>query len=151
MEPITFELFDGYKDDKGVVHKTVVMRRLTMKDQLALLGDTTVKELVNSGKSVDSSNRVERNVALIELQKFNIILFGLLIESLGSLSHRDVLNQRALEKLTVRDINLITLKHQDASIRVVTLDLVERAIKTVVTDDETRALIFGQLGQNLGE
>ncbi len=151
MEPITFELFDGYKDDKGVVHKAVVMRRLTMKDQLLLLNDIKVKELVSSGKSVESTNRVERNVALIELQKFNLILFGLLIESIGEVQKQELQSRLVLERLSVRDINLITLKHQDASIRLIPLDIVERVVKEIVSDDETRSLIFEGISNNLGE
>lgn len=151
MEPITFELFDGYKDDKGVVHKAVVMRRLTMKDQLALLSDIRVKDLVNSGKSVDSNNRVERNIALIELQKFNIILFGLLIESIGEIGKQELQAKLVLEKLSVRDINLITLKHQDASIRMIPLDLVESVVKNLVGDEETRTYILEEISSRLGE
>ncbi|MGB5107326.1 MAG: hypothetical protein WBP42_11505, partial [Candidatus Zixiibacteriota bacterium] len=136
---------------QGTVHKTVVMQRLTQEIQEGLLIDNNVITLAASKRSTKSDNAVERQVASIELNKFNRILFGQLIESIGAVKKTEIQNKNILRKLSVRDMSLIEIKHMYASIRLLPLEIIEKVIEETVPDEETRTKIFDGFRNSLGE
>lgn len=152
MEPIVFELQDGYKDPKtGEIHKRVIMRRLTMADQIKIKKDQRLHDLLANSHSLSSDNSINQMLALTDLQEYHLIVFTQTVEKIGNLDQAQIRAQSILEKLSTRDISLMIAKHSGSGNRLISVESVMSAIEEIVTSSEIKQNLRNAIEEKLGE
>lgn len=151
-ESFTFELIDGVKDDKGQLQKTVVMRQMTMADQIKIKeNDATAAKLLTSNYSLGSKNQVERMFALTEFNQYYIILFKQTVLSIGTMDQKYLRDNDMFAKMTSRDIGLMIAWQNGSDGRMVRLDTILEIIDSIKLADGIRAQFMTKIDEALGE
>lgn len=151
-EHITFDLMDGYEDESGGVHKRVVMRQLTMQDQITIKDlDQNAQKLLSSKYDLDSKNQVERQFALAEFNQYYCIVFGQTVLSIGDIPQDQLRAKAIFHKLTSRDIGIMIAYQNGAGGRLIKVDRVLAILDSIKIADGLRNEIRSQLKQELGE
>ncbi len=152
QDRITFELLDGYEDAGGTVHKDVVMRRLTMQDQITIKDmDTTARKLLSSKYDLESPNPVERQFALAEFNQYYCIVFKQTVLSIGTIEQTTLRADDVFYKLTARDIGIMIAYQNGSGGRLIKIDRVLAILDSVRLSDGLRNEINAELKKELGE
>jgi len=152
MEPILFDLVDGYQDAQGVIHKAVRMHRLTMKEQILIkTQDTKAKELLNSPHSLVSVNQVNRFFAYSDVQQFYCVMFKQTVDQIGTIDRDQLRALNVFESLTVRDVDLMMGYQNDVARKMINVNTVLKILSEVGLPEEMQAQFKDKMGEELGE
>ncbi len=151
MEPITFELIDGYLDSAGKLHRLVRMRQLTMADQIAIKADLNAQKLLSSKYSIDSPNQVERMFALTEFNEFYCIVFKQTVLGIGELDQAQLRAADVFTKLSARDIGLMIQYQNGSGGRMIRADRLLQILRELKLSDALRLQIIKAVQEELGE
>jgi len=151
MEPILFDLVDGYQDAQGVTHKSVKMHRLTMKEQIAIKSDIKARELIGSPYSLASGNQVNRLFAYTDLQQFYCIVFKQTVDQIGTIERDQLRSLNAFESLTSRDIDRMIGYQNGVGQRMISVDAVLKILSEVGLPEEVHTQFKDKMGEELGE
>ncbi len=151
MEPITFELIDGFKDDAGKLHRRVQMRQLTMADQIAIKSDQKAQQLLSSKFSIDSPNQVERMFALTEFNEYYCIVFRQTVLEIGDLDQTYLRAHEIFSKLSARDVGLMIQYQNGAGGRMLRVDRLLQILRELKLSDALRTQITTAVQTELGE
>ncbi len=151
MEPITFELIDGFKDKAGKLHRRVQMRQLTMADQIAIKSDIKAQQLLSSKFSIDSPNQVERMFALTEFNEYYCIVFKQTVLAIGDLDQTYLRAHEIFSKLSARDVGLMIQYQNGAGGRMLRVDRLLQILRELKLSDALRTQITTAVQTELGE
>lgn len=150
-EFMTFDLLDGFKDEKGVRHKRVTMRQSSMEDQIKLKSDQRIQELMSSSYSLDAKSQAERRIALCEYNEYYCILFKQTVLSIGDLQQDYLRNNNVFLKLSERDINKMVTFQTGGGGSFVKVDRIVAIVRSLKITDDARKVFFDKLRKELGE
>lgn len=151
MEPITFELLDGYTDPvTKKVHKSVVMHRMTMAEQIKIKSDANVKRLANSQYSLSAPSQAGQLLALSDLYEFYLPIFKQTVDRIGDFGQEEIRNG-ILEKLTTRDIGWMIANENGTQGPLISLKAVIRILEEVAVSEDIINLVKEKVGTELGE
>jgi len=152
MEPITFELLDGYFDPATKqTHKTVVMHRMTMAEQIKIKSDAKIQQLAKSQYSLGAAGQAAQMLALTELQEFYVVAFKQTVDSIGSFTQEQIRGQAILESLTTRDIGWMIANQNGSQGPLISLKAIVRILEELSIGSETINLVREKVGTELGE
>jgi hypothetical protein len=152
MEPITFELLDGFFDPATKqTHKAVVMHRMTMAEQIKIKSDATIQALARSQYSLGAPGHAAQLLALTELQQFYLVVFKQTVDSIGTFTQEQIRGLAILENLTTRDINWMIANQNDPQNKMIPLKAVNTALDNINLDPGARAAFVEALESLLGE
>jgi len=151
MEPITFELLDGYVDPATKkVHKSVVMHRMTMEEQIKLKSNAIVLKLEQSSRTLSSKNPAGQLLALTEFQEYHIELLKLIVDRIGEVE-RGPLMGLVLLKLSSRDIGMMIAYHRTGSSMLIPVEVVLQVMTDMSVSQETQDMFADKVKAALGE
>lgn len=150
-EFMTFDLLDGFKDEKGIRHKRVTMRQSSMEDQIKLKSDQRIQELLASSYSLDAKSQAERRIALCEYNEYYCILFKQTVLSIGDLNQEFLRNNNVFLKMSERDINSMISYQSGGGGRLIKVDRIVAIVRKLKITDDARAVFFELLKKELGE
>jgi len=151
MEPILFDLIDGYQDAQGVVHKSVKMHQLTMKEQIAIKGDLKARELLNSPFALTSVNQVNRLFAYTDLQEFYCIAFKQTVDRIGTIEREQLRSLNVFEFLTSRDIDTMIGYQNGVGRKIINVDIVLKILSSIGISNELQNQFKKTMEIELGE
>ncbi len=151
-ENFTFELIDGIRDEKGELQTRVVMRQMTMEDQILIKeNDTAAAKLLTSKYDLESKNQVERMFALTEFNQYYCILFKQTVLSIGTMDQKYLRENNVFAKLSSRDIGTMIQWQNGSGGRMIRIDRVLEIIDSVKLADGLRTQIRAKIKDELGE
>ena len=152
MEPITFELLDGYVDPATKkVHKSVVMHRMTMAEQIKIKSDVNVKRLANSQYSLSAPSQAGQLLALSDLYEFYLPIFKQTVDSIGDFTQEQIRGQAILESLTTRDIGWMIANQNGSQGPLISLKAIMRILEEVAAGTDIINLVKEKVESELGE
>jgi len=152
MEPITFELLDGYFDPATKqTHKTVVMHRMTMAEQIKIKSDAKIQQLAKSQYSLGAAGQAAQMLALTELQEFYVVAFKQTVDSIGSFTQEQIRGQAILESLTTRDIGWMIANQNGSQGPLISLKAIVRILEELSVGSDMINLVREKVGTELGE
>ena len=105
---IEFDLPVGYEDEKGTLHKTVVMRRLKNTDIIAVQADMEIKSLAGANVDMYSGNPAQVLISAAATAQVYAILYPRVVLKIGAIDKPD---RKVFENLFVTDAGVLFQKY----------------------------------------
>jgi phage FluMu protein gp41 len=151
MEPITFELLDGYVDPATKkVHKSVVMHHITMEEQISLKSNATILRLEKSSRSLSSKNPAGKLLAETESQEYHVELLKLIVDRIGEIERGPIMGA-VLQKLSSRDVAMMINYHQSGSSLLIPIEFIVQTLTDSGVPKEVVDLFIEKVKKALGE
>lgn len=104
----TFDLPVGYEDETGILHKTVVMRRVKNRDIIAIQADLQLNQMASKSVDLYSGNPAQQFIAAAATAQVYAILYSQVILRIGAIEKPD---RKVFENLFISDATVLYQKY----------------------------------------